>query len=103
MDETFDACVGGSGLLAMVVAYGIGRHAYGLFVPTFMSVFGLSLDVPGFYDQRRTGREKNTKAHHESPDTEEVVVLRWTCERSGTVGHGATVRQYAVLRGSPSY
>lgn len=41
--------VGGAGLLALVVTYGIGRQAYGLFVPTFRQEFGLSLDVLGFY------------------------------------------------------
>jgi predicted MFS family arabinose efflux permease len=41
--------VGGSGLLALVATYGIGRQAYGLFVPTFREEFGLSLEVLGFY------------------------------------------------------
>jgi predicted MFS family arabinose efflux permease len=41
--------VGGAGLLALVATYGIGRQAYGLFVPTFRQEFGLSLDVLGFY------------------------------------------------------
>jgi predicted MFS family arabinose efflux permease len=41
--------VGGAGLLALVATYGIGRQAYGLFVPTFRDEFGLSLDVLGFY------------------------------------------------------
>ena len=41
--------VGGAGLLALVATYGIGRLAYGLFVPTFREEFGLSLDVLGFY------------------------------------------------------
>lgn len=41
--------VGGAGLLALVATYGIGRQAYGLFVPTFREEFGLSLDVMGFY------------------------------------------------------
>lgn len=36
-------------MLALVVTYGIGRQAYGLFVPTFRQEFGLSLDVLGFY------------------------------------------------------
>ena len=40
---------GGAGLLALVATYGIGRQAYGLFVPTFREEFGLSLDVLGFY------------------------------------------------------
>lgn len=43
------ARVGGAGLLALVATYGIGRQAYGLFVPTFRDEFGLSLDVLGFY------------------------------------------------------
>jgi predicted MFS family arabinose efflux permease len=41
--------LGGAGLLALVATYGIGRQAYGLFVPTFRNEFGLSLDVLGFY------------------------------------------------------
>ena len=43
------ARVGGAGLLALVATYGIGRLAYGLFVPRFREEFGLSLDVLGFY------------------------------------------------------
>ncbi len=43
------ARVGGAGLLALVATYGIGRQAYGLFVPTFRDEFALSLDVLGFY------------------------------------------------------
>jgi predicted MFS family arabinose efflux permease len=41
--------VGVAGMLALVATYGIGRQAYGLFVPTFREEFGLSLDVLGFY------------------------------------------------------
>jgi predicted MFS family arabinose efflux permease len=41
--------VGGAGLLALVATYGIGRLAYGLFLPTFREEFHLSLDVLGFY------------------------------------------------------
>jgi predicted MFS family arabinose efflux permease len=41
--------VGGAGLLALVATYGVGRLAYGLFVPTFREEFGLSLDVVGYY------------------------------------------------------
>jgi len=41
--------VGGTGLLALVATYGIGRLAYGLFVPTFQEEFSLSLDVLGYY------------------------------------------------------
>ena len=41
--------VGGAGLLALVATYGIGRQAYGLFVPTFREEFGLSLVALGFY------------------------------------------------------
>jgi predicted MFS family arabinose efflux permease len=41
--------VGGTGLLALVATYGIGRLAYGLFVPTFREEFGLSPDVLGYY------------------------------------------------------
>ena len=40
--------VGGAGLLALVATYGIGRQAYGLFVPTFRDEFGLPLDVLGY-------------------------------------------------------
>jgi predicted MFS family arabinose efflux permease len=40
--------VGGAGLLALVATYGIGRFAYGLFVPRFRAEFGLSLDVLGY-------------------------------------------------------
>jgi predicted MFS family arabinose efflux permease len=41
--------VGGAGLLALVATYGIGRQAYGLFVPAFREEFDLSLDVLGYY------------------------------------------------------
>ena len=41
--------VGGVGLLALVATYGIGRQAYGLFVPAFREEFGLSLETLGFY------------------------------------------------------
>jgi predicted MFS family arabinose efflux permease len=41
--------VGGAGLLALVATYGIGRQAYGLFVPVFRQEFDLPLDVLGFY------------------------------------------------------
>ena len=41
--------VGGAGLLALVATYGIGRLAFGLFVPVFREEFGLSLEVLGFY------------------------------------------------------
>jgi predicted MFS family arabinose efflux permease len=41
--------VGGAGLLVLVATYGIGRQAYGLFVPAFGQEFDLSLDVLGFY------------------------------------------------------
>src|SRR6056297_2385731 len=47
--------VGGAGLLALVATYGIGRQAYGLFVPTFRDEFGLSLDVLGFYASAAQG------------------------------------------------
>lgn len=49
MRQSETARVGGAGLLALVATYGIGRLAYGLFVPTFREEFGLSLDVLGFY------------------------------------------------------
>lgn len=41
--------VGIAGLLALVATYGIGRLAFGLFVPTFRQEFGLSLDTVGVY------------------------------------------------------
>lgn len=41
--------VGGVGLVALVATYGIGRQAFGLFVPAFQTEFDLSLDVLGFY------------------------------------------------------
>ncbi|HSK22415.1 MAG TPA: MFS transporter [Egicoccus sp.] len=41
--------VGGAGLLALVATYGIGRQAYGLFLPAFRAEFDLPLDVLGFY------------------------------------------------------
>src|SRR6056297_125984 len=41
--------VGGAGLLTLAATYGIGRLAYGLFVPSFREEFGLSVDVLGFY------------------------------------------------------
>jgi predicted MFS family arabinose efflux permease len=41
--------VGGAGLLALVATYGIGRQAYGLFVPAFREEFDLGLDVLGYY------------------------------------------------------
>jgi predicted MFS family arabinose efflux permease len=41
--------VGGAGLLALAATYGIGRLAYGLFVPRFREDFELSLDALGFY------------------------------------------------------
>lgn len=40
--------VGGAGLLALVATYGVGRQAFGLFVPTFQEDFGLSLASLGF-------------------------------------------------------
>jgi predicted MFS family arabinose efflux permease len=43
------ARVGGAGLLALVATYGIGRLAYGLFLPAFREEFSLPLDVLGFY------------------------------------------------------
>jgi predicted MFS family arabinose efflux permease len=41
--------VGGAGLLVLVATYGIGRQAYGLFVPAFRQEFELPVDVLGFY------------------------------------------------------
>ncbi|MBY5162287.1 MFS transporter [Salsipaludibacter albus] len=40
--------VGGAGLLALLVTYGVGRQAFGLFVPAFQDEFGLSLATLGF-------------------------------------------------------
>ena len=36
-------------MLALVATYGVGRQAYGLFLPAFRAEFGLSLDVLGYY------------------------------------------------------
>jgi predicted MFS family arabinose efflux permease len=41
--------VGAAGLLALVATYGIGRLAYGLFVPSFNEEFDLSLEALGYY------------------------------------------------------
>ena len=41
--------VGGAGLLALVATYGIGRLAYGLFVPRFEEDFDLSTQALGYY------------------------------------------------------
>lgn len=41
------ARVGGAGLLALVATYGIGRQAFGLFVPAFRDEFGAGLDAIG--------------------------------------------------------
>lgn len=41
--------VGGAGMLALVATYGIGRQAFGLFVPAFRREFGLGLDELGLY------------------------------------------------------
>jgi len=40
--------LGGAGLLALAVTYGVGRQAFGLFVPAFQEDFGLSLATVGF-------------------------------------------------------
>jgi predicted MFS family arabinose efflux permease len=40
--------VGVAGLLALAATYGLGRQAYGLFVPWFRAEFGLGLDVVGY-------------------------------------------------------
>jgi predicted MFS family arabinose efflux permease len=48
MREHEAAKVGGAGLLALVATYGIGRQAYGLFVPTFGEEFGFSLQALGY-------------------------------------------------------
>lgn len=49
MRQSETARVGAAGLLALVATYGIGRLAYGLFVPIFRAEFGLSVDMLGFY------------------------------------------------------
>ena len=49
MTPTRTARVGGAGMLALVATYGIGRQAFGLFVPVFRDEFGLGLDELGFY------------------------------------------------------
>lgn len=41
--------VGGTGMLALMATYGIGRQAYGLFVPSFREEFGLSVETVGLY------------------------------------------------------
>lgn len=41
------ARVGGAGLLALVATYGIGRQAFGLFVPAFQDALGAGLDQLG--------------------------------------------------------
>lgn len=43
------ARVGGAGMLALIATYGIGRQAFGLFVPVFREEFGLGLDTLGLY------------------------------------------------------
>ncbi|MFP4235690.1 MAG: MFS transporter, partial [Nitriliruptoraceae bacterium] len=43
------ARLGGAGLLALAATYGIGRLAYGLFVPAFRQEFDLAVDVVGLY------------------------------------------------------
>lgn len=40
--------VGFAGLLALAATYGLGRQAYGLFVPWFQAEFSLGLDVIGY-------------------------------------------------------
>ena len=42
------ARVGGTGLLALVATYGLGRQAYGLFVPALRDELGFSLGTAGF-------------------------------------------------------
>ena len=39
--------VGGAGLVAVAVSFGMGRQGYGLFVPVFREQFGLSLSAVG--------------------------------------------------------
>lgn len=39
--------LGGAGLLALAVTYGVGRQAFGLFVPAFQEDFGPSLGTLG--------------------------------------------------------
>lgn len=47
MQASRAARVGGVGLLALVATYGIGRQAFGLFVPAFAEDFGADLDELG--------------------------------------------------------
>lgn len=49
MHPSTTARVGGAGMLALVATYGIGRQAFGLFVPAFREEFGLGLDTLGLY------------------------------------------------------
>lgn len=48
MQPSSTARLGGAGMLALVATYGIGRQAFGLFVPAFRDEFGLGLDTLGF-------------------------------------------------------
>ena len=48
MPERSTVRVGLAGLLALAATYGLGRQAYGLFVPAFRAEFGVGLDTVGF-------------------------------------------------------
>ena len=48
MAERTTVRVGIAGLLALAATYGLGRQAYGLFVPRFQSEFALGLDTIGY-------------------------------------------------------
>jgi predicted MFS family arabinose efflux permease len=48
MPERSTVRVGLAGLLALAATYGLGRQAYGLFVPSFRAEFAIGLDVVGY-------------------------------------------------------
>ena len=48
MPERSTVRVGVAGLLALAATYGLGRQAYGLFVPVFRAEFALGLDGVGY-------------------------------------------------------
>ncbi len=48
MPERSTVRVGLAGLLALAATYGLGRQAYGLFVPSFRAEFGIGLDTVGY-------------------------------------------------------
>ncbi|MEX2501750.1 MAG: MFS transporter [Trueperaceae bacterium] len=48
MSDRSTVHVGMAGLLALAATYGLGRQAYGLFVPAFRTEFALDLDAIGY-------------------------------------------------------